>query len=70
MSKYVLQDSLETKRRNKPVYFGGYSIIGPMYTENLDEAVSFKSKELAMKSLAYANPMCFFEPISPKEEDK
>ncbi|WP_348659045.1 hypothetical protein [uncultured Stutzerimonas sp.] len=59
---FVLKDSLETKKRGKPVYFGGMTGIGPRYTENLDEAERFDSKRDAIQSPAYVHPLCFFEP--------
>lgn len=60
---FVLQDSLETTRRHKPVYFCGMTGIGPKYTENKEDAEIFSSKQDALQSPAYANPMCFFEPV-------
>jgi len=62
---FVLEDSLETKKRKKPVYLKGISDIGPMYTENLDDAVKFDNKQDAMQSPVYVHPLCFF---GPKDE--
>lgn len=59
---FILEDSLETKKRQKPVYLKGISGIGPMYTESLDEAEKFNNKQDAMQSPAYSHPLCFFEP--------
>lgn len=60
--QFVLQDSLETKRRDKPVYLRKVTGIGPAYTESLDEAELFNTAHEARQSPAYAHPMCFFEP--------
>lgn len=59
---FVLQDSLETKRRGKPVYLLKVTGIGPAYTEVLGEAERFESEREAMQSKAYIHPLCFFEP--------
>jgi hypothetical protein len=59
---YVLEDSLETKKRGKPVYLECITGIGPAYTESEDKAEKFYSRLLAMQSKAYSHPMCFFEP--------
>lgn len=60
---FVLQCSLETKRRNTPVYFGGMTQIGVSYTESLDEAIKFEAKEDAMNDSAYSFALAFFEPV-------
>ena len=60
---FVLQDSLQTKRRKKPVYLHYVTGIGPAYTDRLEEAEKFDSKVLAMESPAYMHSMCFFEPV-------
>ena len=62
-STFVLQDSLATKTRGKPVYFEKITGIGPAYTEVFNEAEKFDSKMDAMQSPAYAHSMCFFEPV-------
>ena len=65
---FVLQDSLETKKRGKPVYFDRMTGIGPMYTEDLSEAEVFATKHDGMQSPAYTHSLCFFEPVElPKE---
>lgn len=60
---FVLQDSLETKRREKPVYFGGMTGIGPKYTEDKEQAERFYTKQESFQCPAYVHPMCFFEPV-------
>ena len=64
----LLQDSLETKKRGKPVYFGGMSQIGPMYTEITDCAEKFRDRREAQSSPAYHHPLCFFEPVEVIEK--
>ena len=59
---FVLQDDFETEKRNKPVYFKRMSAIGPMYTEILDEAEKFDTKQSAMYCPAFIHSLCFFEP--------
>lgn len=62
MVKYVLQDSLATKQRGRPVYLNKITGIGPAYTEDLDKAEKFDSADDARQSPAYVHAMCFFEP--------
>lgn len=59
---YVLQDSLETSKRGKPVYLWKQTGIGPAYTESLEDAEKFDDEKAAMRHPAYLHPMCFFEP--------
>ena len=59
---FVLQDNLETKKRGKPVYFEAMTGIGPMYTESLNKAEKFDTKQTAMNCPAFVHPLCFFEP--------
>ena len=59
---YVLKDSFEAKKRNCPVYLKDMSGIGPVYTESLDEAKKFETKEDAMMSPAFNYSLCFFYP--------
>lgn len=59
---FVLQDDLETKKRNKPVYFEAMTCIGPMYTDDFDKAEKFETKQGAMNCPAFMHPLCFFEP--------
>lgn len=61
-TEFVLQDSLESKRRDKPVYLGGMTGIGPRYTEDLAQAQRFPSRDEAIQSPAFFHSMCFFEP--------
>ena len=60
---FVLQDSLETKKRRKPVYFGRMTGIGPMYTEDINEAEKFDSRIDAASSPAMRHSLTFFEPV-------
>lgn len=66
-TEFVLQDSLESKRREKPVYLGGMTPIGPCYTEELTQAQRFISREDAMQSPALFHSLCFFEPQEIKK---
>jgi hypothetical protein len=59
---FVLQDDLETKKRNKPVYFQEMTEFGPMYTDDFDKAKKFSTKQDATNCPAFANPLCSFKP--------
>ena len=64
---WVLEDSLATKKRGKPVYFQCMTGIGPKYTEKVADAEKFKDQHSAYQSPAYCHSLCFFEPkeVSP-----
>jgi len=66
MSRYILQESLETKKRNKPVYFHEMTNIGPKSTTNLKEAERFGSLLEAMQCPAYHHWASFYEPVEVK----
>lgn len=61
---FVLTDTLETKKRGKPVYLLTQTGIGPAYTESMEEAQKFDTEQQAMQHPAYVHPMCFFEPAA------
>ena len=59
---YVLIDELETKRRNKNVYLKANTLIGPMYTEELEKSKKFDTKKAALNETAYLHSSCSFAP--------
>lgn len=68
MSKWVLRETLASKKLKKPIYFKGMTAIGPMSTPELGDATRFGSKQEAMMSPAYVHPQSFYEPErEPKE---
>jgi len=60
--QFVLVDTLATKKRGKPVFFGGMSGIGPRFCEEFSSAIKFEDKNKAMESPAFSHSLCFFEP--------
>jgi hypothetical protein len=68
--QFVLVDSLETQKRGTPVFLHCITVIGPAYTEALNDAERFSSKEKAMQSPAFFNPLCFFSPKPAKSYEE
>jgi len=69
-NQFVLVDSLETRKRGKPVFLHCITVIGPAYTEAFDDAERFSGKEKAMQSPAFLNPLCFFSPEPAKSYEE
>lgn len=63
MSDFILVDTLQEKKGSKFKYFKTMTGIGPMYTDNINEAKRFESKQVAFQSPAYCFSMTFFEPV-------
>ncbi len=62
MSQFVLQETLATKQRGKPIYFRQMTDIGPCATDDLALAKKFDSMREAMQSPAFRHALSFYEP--------
>jgi hypothetical protein len=62
MSKWILRETLASKRLGKPIYFQQMTGIGPMSTPNIEEAAEFETEQEAKQSPAYAFSLTFYEP--------
>lgn len=64
---YVLQCEVATAQRKRHVYFKQWAGIGPMYTEDINEAAKFDSEHDAMQSPAYPHAFTAFNPTKVGE---
>ena len=62
MSQFVLQETLATKQRGKPIYFRKMTQIGPCATDDIEQAEKFNSMREAMQSPAFRHSLSFYEP--------
>lgn len=69
MSKWILRETLASKRLKTPIYFKGMTAIGPMSTSDLKKAERFDSERDAMMSPAYTHALSCYEPEQePKDK--
>jgi hypothetical protein len=63
---WILVEKLATKQNGKPLYYRGWTPIGPRCTEDIKEAEKFETKFDAWGSRAYSFSLTFFEPEEVK----
>lgn len=62
VTRYVLRETLASRKQGHPVYYLQWTGIGPMTTPHLPLAYRFDSAQSAMQSKAYNHFLSFFEP--------
>lgn len=60
---YALRCSLASKQQGKDSWFRFQTRIGPCHTLEASERALFETREDAMNTSAFRNPMSFFEPV-------
>lgn len=60
---FILQDVGQTNRKGKPMYLHCVNTIGPAYTDDIQKAERFKTRDEAWASPACRHAFCNFEPF-------
>jgi hypothetical protein len=61
--RYVLQETSVSRKRGRPVYFAGWTAIGPALNEDLADADRFDTPAEAMRSPAWTFMLTIFEVV-------
>ena len=59
--RYVLRETLASKKNGKPIYFHYMTAIGPANTADYEQATFFESREAAMGCPAYHHSLSCYD---------